>query len=110
MALDLQAILNEAVSEVLEAQAKDGPTPIPNQPVNPDEVKPGKQEQNEELLNKVKEFFGKAKEKAEQGVETAGEFVKEHPYATAATGALAAGAGALGLRKLIQKRRQKKLA
>ena len=33
---------------------------------------------------------------------------EEHPYLAAATGALAAGAGALGLRKLLKRRQQNK--
>jgi hypothetical protein len=74
-----------------------------------------------ELLQKGKlkgeELFGKSSEFSHKTGETLGKAyghlqkaAEEHPYAAAAaaTGALAAGAGALGLRKLLKRRQQNK--
>ena len=119
MALDLQAILNEAVSEVLEKKGEetkdsvtepvgevddsaakkvgnDVPSTTPKPSEMPKEIK-GDDESKEDLKEKV---VGAVK----KGYESVKSAAEEHPYAAAATGALAAGAGALGLRKMIKKR------
>ena len=96
MALDLQAILNEAVSEVLEKkeeETKDSVTEPIGEADNSATGGESKEDFKEKVVGAVKKGYDAVKD-------TAGA----HPYLTAATGALAAGAGALGLRKMIRKR------
>lgn len=120
MSLDLQAILNEAVSEVLEKKGDDTKEQV-NEFNLGDVVK--KVERKAEVMTKeARRKLEDIKDKAtgedsiihkgvktvKRGLEDAktavGRAVEDHPYAAAATGALAAGAGALGLRKMIKKR------
>ena len=137
MALDLQAILNEAVSEVLEKKEEENVNESVTEPIEEmdnrtasgivnqikklqEELKnPGLtpdhkmelQKQLDELkakLNASGEAKEDLKEKAagaiKKGYKAVKDAAEDHPYLAAATGALAAGAGALGLRKMIQKR------
>ena len=138
MALDLQAILNEAVSEVLEKKEEETKESVEEAYSLAERTKG--EENKEELLEKVKKGAKEVQRRAEdatkearrkledikdkltgedgvvhkgvktvkRGLEDARTAVsraaEDHPYAAAATGALAAGAGALGLRKMIKKR------
>jgi len=140
MALDLQAILNEAVSEVLEKKEEETKEQVNESVTEPieevgnreataivnqikklqEELKsPGLtpdhkielQKQLDQLKKKIG-YGGEAKEDLKEkaagaikkGYKAVKDAAEDHPYLSAATGALAAGAGALGLRKMIQKR------
>ena len=127
MALDLQAILNEAVSEVLEKKEEETKEQV-NEFSFDDVVEKGK-EIAKEIGRKAEDVTKGARRKLEdikdkatgedsvihkgvkavkRGLEdtktAVSRAIEDHPYAAAATGALAAGAGALGLRKMIKKR------
>jgi len=147
MALDLQAILNEAVSEVLGKEGQsinESVIDVVNEvsdatklniaqqlsKLNKEKEKLDKILQNPNLGDREREDYEKemaqlnaqinrlsgivkgGSDEAKEGImdkvtgalHKVGKAVEDHPYAAAATGAIAAGLGALGVRKLVKKR------
>jgi len=129
MALDLQAILNEAVSEVLENKEEETKEQVNEFGFDAENVVEKGKKVAKEVQRKAEDMTKEARRKLEdakdkltgedgivhkgvktvkRGLEDAKTAVsraaEDHPYTAAATGALAAGAGALGLRKMIKKR------
>jgi len=134
MALDLQAILNEAVSEVLGKEGQsinESVTDVVNEALDNhtvtaivNQIKKLKKDledpnlgdyQREDIQRQIQklqeQLKGGVSDEAKEGImdkvtgalHKIGKAVEDHPYAAAATGAIAAGLGALGVRKLIKK-------
>jgi len=105
MGLDLNKIIMESIDAALSEQKVDVDARTAKELLGGYGDKAPQDQAGEDLKDKAAEAAKAAKEKVKDVAKSAKEAIAQHPYASGAAGAaLAAGLGALALRKYLKKK------